>query len=111
MKFAILLTSGVERRDLYTASRLARAALGQGHEVKMFVMGDGVQHLVEHPKNQSVAELKWLLDAGVEVTCCAVSSGLRGLAQNRLVPGVGWGNQHDHACLVNWSDRYLAFGP
>ena len=111
MKFGILVTSGVERRDLHTATRLARAALDQGHEVKMFVMGDGVHHLVDHQKNQSAPDLRALLDSGLEVTCCALSSELRGLGQDQLLPGVRWGSQYDHAHLVNWSDRYLAFGP
>jgi sulfur relay (sulfurtransferase) complex TusBCD TusD component (DsrE family) len=111
MKFGILITTGMEHRDLYTASRLAQAALNQGHEVRMFVMGDGVDHLADYPKNPSLQDLKQLLEAGVEVTCCAVNSELRGLTKDGLVPGVRWGSQYDHARIVNWSDRYLAFNP
>ena len=111
MKFGILITSGVEQRDLYTASRLAQAALSQGHEVRLFVMGDGVQHLADHPKNPWQQDLRRLLDSGVEVACCAVNSEVRGLTQDRLVQGVRWGSQYDHARIVNWSDRYLAFCP
>lgn len=110
MKFGFLITSGLERRDLYTASRLAQAALDQGHEVRVFVMGDGVYHLAAHPKNPWLQDLRQLLDSGVEVACCAVNSELRGLSPDRLVPGVRWGSQYDHAQIVNWSDRYLAFG-
>ncbi len=111
MKFGILITSGIEQRDLYTASRLARAALSQGHEVRLFVMGDGVQHLADHSKNPWQQDLRQLLDSGVEVVCCAVNSELRGLTVERLVQGVRWGSQYDHARIVDWSDRYLAFCP
>jgi sulfur relay (sulfurtransferase) complex TusBCD TusD component (DsrE family) len=110
MRFGILITSGLSQRDLHTASRLARAALSQGHEVRLFVMGDGVQHLADHPKNPSRQDLQELLEAGVEVACCAMNSELRGLTRDRLVPGVSWRSQDDHARIVNWSDRYLAFG-
>ena len=111
MRFGILITSGLAERDLYTAGRLARAAVSQGHEVRVFVMGDGVQHLVDHPKNPSRRDLQELLASGVEVACCAMNSELRGLTKDRLVPGVCWGSQYDHARIVNWSDRYLAFCP
>lgn len=110
MRFGILISSGTECWDLYTASRLAQAALDQGHEVRVFVMGDGVHHLVNHPKNPWLEEVRRLLDAGVEVACCAVNGDLRGLTQDRLVPGVLWGSQYDHARIVGWSDRYLGFG-
>ena len=111
MKFAILITSGFEQRDLHTASRLAEAALKLGHEVRLFVMGDGVQQLADHPKNPWLEDLRRLLEAGVEVACCSVAGELRGLTRARLVPGVRWGSQDDHARIVNWSDRYLAFCP
>ena len=110
MRFGILLSSGCERQDVYTATRLARAALGQGHEVKMFVMGDGVHHLVDHPKNPWAEEWKGLLTHGVEIACCGSNCDPRGITQDRLVPGILFGSQYDHAEFVNWSDRYLVFG-
>ncbi len=110
MKIGILVTTGPERQDLYTALRLAQAARAQGHAVKLFVMGDGVFHLADHPKNPWGEELRGLLAAGAEVACCSTNCEPRGLRRDGLLPGVLWGSQYDHAAIVHWSDRYLVFG-
>ena len=110
MRFGILLSSGYEKEDVYTVTRLARAVLGQGHEVKIFVMGDGVHHLLDHPKNPWAEEWKGLLSEGVEIACCGSSCDPRGITKERLFSGVVFGSQYDHAEIVNWSDRYLVFG-
>ena len=110
MRFGVLLTSGYERQDVCTVTRLVRAALGQGHEVKMFVMGDGVSLLIDHPKNPWAGEWKAFLADGVEIACCGSSCEPRGVARERLLPGVLFGSQYDHAAIVSWSDHYLVFG-
>lgn len=110
MKLGILLTTGIESRDAGTAAGIAEAALAQGHEVGWFVMGDGLYHLVSDPSNRLRGKLKSLLEAGTEIACCALNCEQRGICKERLLPGVRWGSQYDHAILVNRSDRYLVFG-
>ncbi len=110
MRIGFLLSTGCERQDASAVSRLARAARRQGHEVKLFVMGDGVHQLVDHPKNPWAQEWIELLSNGVEIACCATSCEPRGISKEQLIPGVISGSQYDHAAIVHWSDRYLAFG-
>ncbi|HLC43209.1 MAG TPA: DsrE family protein [Methylomirabilota bacterium] len=110
MRFGFLLTSGCESQDVYTVTKLARAALGQGHEVKMFIMGNGVHLLVDHPKNAWAEGWKAFLADGAEIACCGSSCEPRGVVRECLLPGVLFGSQYDHAEIVSWSDRYLVFG-
>ena len=109
MRVGFLLSTGCEREDAATVARLARAARRQGHEVKLFVMGDGVYHVVDHPKNPLAQDWAELLSNGVEIACCATSCEPRGILKDRLISGVVSGSQYDHAAIVHWSDRYLAF--
>ena len=109
MRFGILLGTGVGRQEIQTALALTRAALGQGHEVRLFVMGDGVLHLQAHEANSWAEEVEKLIGAGVEVACCASNMTARGIGKDRLIPGVVCGSQYDHAEFVHWSERYLAF--
>ena len=108
MRFGFLLGTGVGREEIQTVVALARAALGQGHEVRLFVMGDGVLHLQGHETNPWAEEVEKLMRAGVEVACCASNTAARGIPKDRLIPGVLSGSQYDHADFVNWSERYLA---
>ena len=109
MRFGILLGTGVGREEIQTVLALAKVALGQGHEVRLFVMGDGVLHLTAHEANPWAEELEKLIQAGVAVACCASNTASRGIAKDRLIPGVLCGSQYDHAEFVHWSERYLAF--
>ncbi|MBI1893688.1 MAG: DsrE family protein [Candidatus Rokubacteria bacterium] len=105
----ILLGTGVGRQEIQTVLALAEAALGQGHEIRLFIMGDGVLHLLAHEANPWTEELQKLIGARVEVACCASNTTARGIAKDRLIPGVLCGSQYDHAEFVHWSERYLAF--
>jgi len=109
MRFGILLGTGVGRQEIQTVLALAGAALGQGHEVRLFVMGDGVLHLQAHEANPWAEEIQKLLAVGVKVACCATNALPRGVSKERLIPGILMGSQYDHAAFVHWSDRYLAF--
>ncbi len=109
MRFGILLGTGIGRQEIQTVLALVRSALGQGHEVRLFIMGDGVLHLQTHEANPWAEEIEKLIGAGVEVVCCASSATARGITKDQLIPGVLSGSQYDHAAFVHWSERYLAF--
>lgn len=104
-----MLGTGVGRQEIQTVLSLARAAVAQGHEARLFVMGDGVLHLQEHEANPWAEEMGKLIGAGVEVACCASSTTARGIGKDRLIAGVLCGSQYDHAEFVHRSERYLAF--
>jgi sulfur relay (sulfurtransferase) complex TusBCD TusD component (DsrE family) len=109
MTFGFLLASGPEQPDGPTVLRLARAALDRGHDVRIFLMKEGVEHVRNAPGNPSAGELAGLIAAGAEVSVCALNSRRRRLGKADAIPGVVFGSQYDHARIVAASDRYLAF--
>ncbi|MEA2647253.1 MAG: DsrE/DsrF-like family, partial [Chloroflexota bacterium] len=78
---------------------IARAAVGRGHRVRLFLVGDGVRQV----------DLGVELAAdGVEVSLCEADAALRGLHKTGQ-PGVFFGSLYDWARLVEDADRVLAF--
>ena len=98
MKLAIQLLSGFGSQDLRTATRLAEAALAQGHLVDIFFMDDGVYQL---------PGFEDLLGKGMKGTVCAHNAYQRGLGKRE---GFLFGGQNDWAEVVNAADRVVAFG-
>ena len=75
--------------------RLARAAVAAGHEVRVFLMHDGVE-----------GDLAALAETGADVVACGTNVVARAI---RLPPSVGEGSQLDHAQLVRECDRVVSF--
>ena len=98
MKLAIQLLSGFGSQDLRTATRLAEAALAQGHQVSMFLMEDAV-YLVN--------QFQGLAGKGADVALCAHNAHQRGVPR---VDHVLWGGQQDWAQFVHDADRVVCFG-
>ncbi len=100
MKLGILLTSSPENENTSTVISLCRAARGQGHEVSVFLMYDGVYNV--HKK-----ELTALVDIGVNIALCAMNAEQRKVGK---VDGILFGSQYDHACIAGGVDRFISFG-
>ncbi|MHB0869812.1 MAG: DsrE family protein [Chloroflexota bacterium] len=98
MRLAILLTSGFEAADKRTALRLSAAALAQGHQVSLFLMGDGVY---------CAPTFGDLAQRGAPVVWCSHNAQQRGLP---AVPGVFEGSQFEWAAMVAEADRVVSFG-
>jgi sulfur relay (sulfurtransferase) complex TusBCD TusD component (DsrE family) len=97
-RLGILLCSGLEA-DLARVARLCTAARGRGLLVQLFLMVEGVRHLV----NPALGEL---VGHGVEVVACATNAEqLRVIADDVELLG----SQHEHAAMVHASDRLLTF--
>jgi len=98
MKLAIQLLSGFASQDRHTATRLAEAALAQGHQVSLFLMGDAV-YLASH--------FQGLAEKGAQVCLCAHNAYQRGVPR---VDYILWGGQQDWAQLVHDADRVIVLG-
>ena len=96
--FSFQLSTG-SGDDRGTVIALARAALARGHDVRVFLMDDGVFALRE-------PALESLFRAGAEIGVCALSASARGVAR---VDWAVWGTQGESAANVLESDRCLAF--
>ncbi len=100
MKLGILLTSSPENENTNTVIEICRAARGQGHEVSIFLMYDGVYNV--HKK-----ELAELAGKGVSIAVCALNAEQRKIGK---VDGILFGSQYDHACIAQGVDRLISFG-
>lgn len=108
MTFAFLLTSGPDRQDRYTLAHLAKAALKQGHEVRIFLMGDGVVHRDWFAQQFDQATLPAEQQNAFELAICAHNAMQCGIGEDDS--NIIWGSQADWARYVNQADRVITVG-
>ena len=100
MKLGILLTTSPENENTNTVIGISRAARGQGHEVSIFLMYDGVYNI-------NNKEFSGLADEDVSIAVCAFNVEQRNVGK---VGGILFGSQYDHACFASDVDRLISFG-
>lgn len=101
-RLGIVIATGPSAGDLAHVRGLARAARARGIDVRIFAMHEGVEALAA-----GGAVLAELADGGCELVGCATSADRIALRLDGL--GVVAGSQDDHAALVHWADRVVAF--
>jgi DsrE/DsrF-like family len=99
-KLGFFLSTSPEHENTHTVSKLAEAALERGHEVYIFIMGDGVH-------NAFLPPFVTLVDKGVRIVLC--SHNLAERQRPKIEGTIVCGSQYDHAQLVGTVHRYLAF--
>lgn len=97
-KICIVVHSSPESEDSHTLHKITESAVASGHRVQIFLMNDGVYHLLR----ETFADL---LAHGAEVTVCAHNAVERGVEER---PGVQFGSQYDLSVMVAGSDAFLS---
>jgi sulfur relay (sulfurtransferase) complex TusBCD TusD component (DsrE family) len=97
-QISFMLMGSPESGSTQSLVRLTEAALGQGHQVRIFLMCDGVYQTMLPAVNNLAAQ-------GAEVVVCAHNAEERGVGKQE---GVLFGSQFDLATMVAESDAYLA---
>lgn len=110
MKIGILMSTGPEHQNGHTVFALTEAFLATSHEVHLFLMDDGIFHIVKKNKIGIVAKLENLLSKQMHVSICTQSAEKRGISESETLSGVQWLSQHTLAKIVADSDRFLSFG-
>ena len=89
-------------RDAYAdkIAAIAKAAIGRGHTVSIFMTDDGVRLL----KDSSIAGLK---DAGADVSLCDFSARNREITE--IPEGITAGTQYQNSLIHNECDKVLIF--
>lgn len=108
MTFAFLLTSGPDRQDRYTLAHLAKAAIKQGHQVRIFLMGDGVVHRDWFAQQFAKEAFPPEQQGAFELAICAHNAIQCGIPEDES--DIVWGSQADWARYVNQADRVITFG-
>jgi sulfur relay (sulfurtransferase) complex TusBCD TusD component (DsrE family) len=102
-KLGILIISSPEKGDGELIYGIVKEAISQGIEVKVFLMGDGILYL----KKKLTKEIVGL---GAHVIFCAQNARERFISPNENLKGfIEEGSQYDLACIMEESDRFIAF--
>ena len=111
MQIGILLTSSADHENSYLVGKLTEAWLKQGHQVDLFLMGEGVYNgmQVRSPK-RSYTMMPTLLNLGAKVSLCGVTAEARGVLETGLYPGIEVASQYELSKIVDRADRFLTFG-
>lgn len=102
-RLGILLLCRQSPCNLEVICELAQVAASRSVQVEIFLMGEGVLHLGE-------SCLEMAMRNGAKVSFCALNAMERGLDQHPQYPwGADESSQYELACMVEGSDRFLAF--
>ncbi len=106
MKIGIILETK-ESEKAWNAFRFALTAKKQGHEVKMFLMGEAVEcEGLTHDKYNVDVQLKAFSDAGGEIMACGTCLKSRQLDATEACPV---STMSDCVNLVVWADKMVTF--
>lgn len=108
-----LCDSPFQNESVDHAVEIAKAALGKGHGVNVYLMMDGVYNPSTSQNGEpfnmdSVSErLEELVKDGVEISTCRVCMEIRGVTEENLPEGVDMGGIFDLSEMVAESDAIL----
>lgn len=106
MKFGIILETK-EHEKAWNAFRFAVTSRKQGHEVKVFLMGEAVEcENLEHEKFNVAEQLRAFVDTGGEILACGTCLKSRQMGETDACP---LSTMVDCVKLVEWADRVVNF--
>ena len=100
MKLAILIHTGPGGVGMTSSIGIAKAALGKGHEVNIFIMAEAVSLLAN-------AEFVGLIGEGAKVSVCEHNRNEHKAPEG--VEGVDYASQYDFAILAQECDKVISF--
>jgi len=105
MKLGIVI-SQTELETVWNAYRLGIYALDKGDSVRAFLLGQGVESEVEHPKFNVKEQVAKYLEKGGEIYACGTCMKSRNMDSTTSCPLSTMKDLYD---LVNESDKVLTF--
>jgi sulfur relay (sulfurtransferase) complex TusBCD TusD component (DsrE family) len=106
MKLGIILETN-EFEKAWNAFRFATAAKKQGHDVKVFLMGEAVEcEGLTHEKYNVDEQLKHFIHVGGEILACGTCLKSRQLSSSDCCPV---STMIDCVTMVEWADKTLTF--
>lgn len=106
MKFGIILETN-EYEKAWNAFRFAATAKKQGHETKVFLMGEAVEcETLTHQQFDVAGQLKEFIGAGGEILACGTCLKSRMMEGSEACP---ISTMIDCVKLVEWADKVITF--
>lgn len=100
--------------NIDTAIGLARAALGAGHQVSLFLYVDGVVNAnwrVDPPGERNIPhQLVELVAAGATIATCGACAKFRGIGKDLHAEGLSMGSLVDMADMISDADVVVNLG-
>lgn len=95
----LLVTSSPESENCRTVIKITEAALRRGHRVRIFLMHDGVYHILRD-------DFMGLSGLGAQIILCSYNAEERKMTRRE---GVLFGSQYDLSEIVAQADAFMAF--
>lgn len=106
MKLGLIIETK-EHEKAWNAFRFATTSRKQGHEVKVFLMGEAVEcEDLHHQKYDVAAQLKTFREVGGEILACGTCLKSRQLEGTEACP---ISTMIDCVKMVEWADRVVTF--
>jgi len=106
MKIGVILETK-EHEKAWNAFRFAVTGRKQGHEVKVFLMGEAVEcENLHHERYDVAGQLSAFRDAGGEIMACGTCLKSRGIGVTEACP---ISTMVDCLNMVTWAERVVTF--
>lgn len=107
MQFGLIVETNDPER-IWNGFRLANTALGAGHTVEVFLLGDGVESPdLEHEKFNPRGVMRKFLNEGGNLSACGTCLDSRDLTEDELRPRA---SMSDCLAIVEAADKALTIG-
>ena len=106
MKFGIILETK-EYEKAWNAFRFATTAMKNGHEIKVFLMGEAVEcENLTHEKYDVAGQLNVFVEAGGAILACGTCLKSRQMNGTDVCP---LSTMVDCVNMVEWADKVITF--
>ncbi len=106
MRIGIVLYSN-DPETAWNAFRFGVFSLAQGDEVRIFLLGKGVESLnLQHERFNVREQMNLFLENGGELIACGVCLEIRNSKEDATCPV---GSMNDLYELVSWADKVVSF--
>lgn len=106
MKIGIIIETK-EYEKSWNAMRFAVTSVRQGHEVKVFLMGEAVEIVnLTHEKYDTAAQVEAFVEVGGELMACGTCLQSRNMEGSDVCP---LSTMIDCVRLVEWADKVVTF--
>ncbi len=106
MKLGVIIETK-EYEKAWNAMRFAVTALKNGHEVKVFLMGEAVEiEKMTHEKFNIEIQVTKFHEAGGQILACGTCLKSRNMGETEVCP---ISTMNDCVAMVEWSDKVVTF--
>lgn len=109
-KIGFILGTGPSSVHAYTVARWAGTALDGGHEVSIFLVGEGIYNALPPVTNRNASKpLHRLMERGAQIAVCSNMAKARGVGASGVGHGITVGSLLHFSEMVAGCDKLLAF--